>query len=266
MSKILPNSSTDASEFDGSTLTAGVPNALFDGTVLRGRTIGGNFGDGVMWYTGTSAPSSSLGNNDDFFFDSVTHKIYNKVSNAWSEIADITGDTGLTGAVGSDGATWSSGADVPANSSGNDGDFFFETDTDKVWKRAGGTWGEVADLTGATGATGSTGAAGATGAQGATGATGAQGATGAAGAAGADGLGVPAGGTTDQVLVKLSSTDNDTDWVDNTGGHDIVDESGTALDTRTKLTFKGELVEATDNGSDSSDITIDAKSLWLYAA
>jgi hypothetical protein len=68
------------------------------------------------------------------------------------------------------------------------------------------------------------------------------------------------------VLVKLSSTDNDTDWVDNTGGHDIVDESGTALDTRTKLTFKGELVEATDNGSDSSDITIDAKSLWLYAA
>ena len=42
MSKTLPNSSTDASEFDGSTLTAGVPNAEFDGTVLRGRIIGGD--------------------------------------------------------------------------------------------------------------------------------------------------------------------------------------------------------------------------------
>ena len=42
--------------------------------------------------------------------------------------------------------------------------------------------------------------------------------TGPAGPAGADGLGVPAGGTTGQVLAKASNTDNDTEWVDGGGG------------------------------------------------
>lgn len=83
---------------------------------------------------------------------------------------------------------------------------------------------------GATGATGPAGATGATGAQGpkgdpgltgatgpkgdtgATGATGPQGPTGATGPAGADGLGVPAGGTTNQVLTKNSNANNDTSW------------------------------------------------------
>lgn len=35
---------------------------------------------------------------------------------------------------------------------------------------------------------------------------------------GADGLGVPAGGTTGQVLKKSSNADNDTEWADETGG------------------------------------------------
>jgi hypothetical protein len=35
------------------------------------------------------------------------------------------------------------------------------------------------------------------------------------------------------------------------------------LTTRTKLTLIGELVEATDNDP-STDITIDAKTAWLY--
>lgn len=48
---------------------------------------------------------------------------------------------------------------------------------------------------------------------GATGATGPQGDTGPAGADGADGVGVPAGGTTGQVLAKASGTDYDTEWV-----------------------------------------------------
>lgn len=42
--------------------------------------------------------------------------------------------------------------------------------------------------------------------------------TGATGPRGADGLGVPAGGTTGQVLAKVSDTDNDTEWVDPSGG------------------------------------------------
>lgn len=42
--------------------------------------------------------------------------------------------------------------------------------------------------------------------------------TGDTGPRGADGLGVPAGGTTGQVLAKASDTDNDTEWVDPSGG------------------------------------------------
>lgn len=42
--------------------------------------------------------------------------------------------------------------------------------------------------------------------------TGAKGDTGDTGAKGADGLGVPAGGTTGQSLVKKSNADNDTEW------------------------------------------------------
>ena len=47
-------------------------------------------------------------------------------------------------------------------------------------------------------------------------------------------------------------------------GHNIIDESGSALTFRDNMTFKGELVAATDDGSNSTDITMDAKTSWLY--
>ena len=68
------------------------------------------------------------------------------------------------------------------------------------------------DANSGTGPQGPKGDKGDTGATGATGTTGATGATGAAGANGTNGLGVPAGGTTSQVLTKKSNADNDTDW------------------------------------------------------
>ena len=42
MSKVLPSSQTDGSEFDAASSSQGVPSAEFDGTVLRGRIIGGD--------------------------------------------------------------------------------------------------------------------------------------------------------------------------------------------------------------------------------
>lgn len=53
---------------------------------------------------------------------------------------------------------------------------------------------------------------GAQGIQGIQGVAGNDGADGTNGADGADGLGVPAGGTTGQVLKKTSNADNDTEW------------------------------------------------------
>jgi hypothetical protein len=107
---------------------------------------------------------------------------------AWASLGTLAGPQGPAGADGADGATGPAGAD------GADG----------------------AD--GATGATGPTGPAGPTGATGPQGPTGPAGADGADGANGADGVGVITGGTTGQVLAKASSTDYDTEWVDQTGG------------------------------------------------
>jgi len=59
---------------------------------------------------------------------------------------------------------------------------------------------------------------GETGATGPQGPQGIQGPTGPAGADGADGEGVPIGGTTGQVLAKVSGTDYDTAWVDAASG------------------------------------------------
>lgn len=64
------------------------------------------------------------------------------------------GAAAAAGTNGTNGATWSSGTAVP--SGGNDGDFYFRTTTNDVYKRAAGTWSIVANILGATGATGAT--------------------------------------------------------------------------------------------------------------
>jgi hypothetical protein len=82
---------------------------------------------------------------------------------------------------------------------------------------SGALVGGPTGLTGATGATGPQGTAGTAGAAGATGATGPQGTAGTAGANGATGAtgpGLPTGGTVNQVLTKINSTDYSTQWSD----------------------------------------------------
>lgn len=84
------------------------------------------------------------------------------------------------------------------------------------------------------------------GEQGPAGADGADGAPGAPGADGADGVGVPAGGTTGQVLAKNSNTDYDTEWVDAaTGGGGAVWGGITGT-----LTDQADLAAALDGKSD----------------
>lgn len=48
------------------------------------------------------------------------------------------------------------------------------------------------------------------------------------------------------------------------GGHDIYDEA-VFITKRTKLSFFGEMVSVRDNSSsDSNDVFMDAKTVWLY--
>ena len=47
-------------------------------------------------------------------------------------------------------------------------------------------------------------------------------------------------------------------------GHTIQDEGTDVSNARDYLNFVGELVRAADDGTNSTDITIDAKTAWLY--
>jgi hypothetical protein len=139
-----------------------------------------------------------------------------------------TGPTGATGSqgpqgpkgdTGSTGATGSTGPQGPIGLTGPKGD---KGDT--------GATGPMGN-TGPAGPTGATGGAGATGAQGPKGDTGNTGPQGPAGANGTNGVGVPAGGSTGQVLSKVSATDHHTQWVTPSGGGGAVDSVNGATGT-----------------------------------
>ncbi|MGA0848169.1 MAG: hypothetical protein ACO3PY_06150, partial [Pontimonas sp.] len=89
------------------------------------------------------------------------------------------------------------------------GDVYQAEDTGVFYVWDGTGWDNLGTLAGPQGIQGDPGPAGADGADGVPGADGAD---------GADGVGVPAGGTTGQVLGKASGADYDTAWVDQTGG------------------------------------------------
>lgn len=76
------------------------------------------------------------------------------------------------------------------------------------------------------------------------------------GADGADGVGVPTGGTTGQVLKKVSGTDYDTEWANESGGgsggHTIINDAGTSMTQQPNLQFKG--LAVSNDGTNSKTV------------
>ena len=69
----------------------------------------------------------------------------------------IQGIQGVAGDNGTDGATWYSGTSAPSASTGADGDFYLNTSTYDVYKKASGAWAVSLNIKGATGTTGTAG-------------------------------------------------------------------------------------------------------------
>ena len=213
------------------------------------------------------------------------------VSADW-ELWVSKGDTGATGATGPQGATGPAGptgATGPQGPKGDTGD----TGPQGIQGPQGpqGIQGATgpqgpAGPTGPQGPQGTPGAQGETGPQGPEGPQGPQGlsgndgnpgadgAPGANGANGADGVGVPAGGTTGQILAKNSGTDYDTGWIDApTGGSggilasvyahkNAVDQSITyTASVAQQITFPTE-VEDTAGRFASSILSVSAGEIW----
>lgn len=98
---------------------------------------GGTGADGRTWLSGTTAPGSGIGDDGDFYLNTVSGEIYGpKTAGAWGSAILVTGAQGATGATGATGAAGATGATGPTGPAGS------------------------------TGATGATGAAGADGADG----------------------------------------------------------------------------------------------------
>jgi hypothetical protein len=147
-------------------------------------------------------------------------------------LGDIIED--LVGEIGGSINTWLSGSGAPSDATGNDGDYYLDTVSSAYYgPKTSGSWTGTGPIsligpTGATGPQGPKGDTGDTGPQGLkgdtgdTGPQGPKGDTGDTGPAGADGIGVPAGGTTGQILSKKTETDYDTQWVNPTGTADAV--------------------------------------------
>lgn len=118
----------------------------------------------------------------------------------------IKGDTGATGPQGATGPAGPTGPTGPKGDTGDTGP-----------QGAQGPQG-IQGVAGATGPAGAKGDTGNTGAQGPQGIQGQTGPAGADGTNGTNGVGVPAGGTTGQALVKTSNTDYATQWSTPSGG------------------------------------------------
>lgn len=147
-----------------------------------------------------------------------------------------TGDTGATGPKGDKGDTGDQGPQGEQGEQGIQGIQGVKGDTgdqgpkgDQGDPGATGPKGDKGDTgdQGPQGVKGDTGDTGPAGPKGDTGDTGPAGADGADGADGSNGVGVPVGGATGQVLAKNSGTDYDTHWVDAASGS-VTAVSGTA--------------------------------------
>ncbi len=142
---------------------------------------------------GKGAPSSSLGNNGDFYLDTKALTIYGpKLAGKWPTGVSLKGSNGVDGKLVEKSTTPSSGATGPQGERGLTG-----AKGDKGERGETGATGPAGPigLTGKTGADGAAGATGLPGKAGADGAAGVSGAAGPAGASGAAGATGPAGAT-----------------------------------------------------------------------
>lgn len=117
--------------------------------------------NGTSWYDGTGVPSGTLGVDNDYYINTSTGDIYNKVSGTWVLIANLKGDTGATGAAGNDGAsgepgaagaTWSDGYGAPSSGLGANGDFYLDLSSGNIYqKNSGGVWSVQMNINGSDG-------------------------------------------------------------------------------------------------------------------
>lgn len=109
-------------------LTIGFSNKFFLSYKEEDKTIKGDSGidgsngkDGAIWYHGSGDPSSSLGNNNDYYINILNSDVYLKTDNKWNKVTNFKGEIGEKGSDGKDGSDGEDGSDGKDGYDGYDG-------------------------------------------------------------------------------------------------------------------------------------------------
>lgn len=100
---------------------------------------------GSQIITGSSPPTSSLGNSGDIYIQINTGDVYKKTGNTWNLIGNIKGPPGEPGQQGPAGQAGTNpeilfGTENPDNGIGNNGDLYINTNTGQLFSKIGNTW------------------------------------------------------------------------------------------------------------------------------
>ena len=125
---------------------------------------GVNGKDGNTWHSGEVQPQNTIGNDGDFYLDTLTFKVYKKENNAWVQKGIIKGDNGQQGLAGKNGTKWHIGDTTPSATIGVEGDYYLSKDTWTIYvKGADGIWKDQGSIKGEQGEQGEAGVSGTSG-------------------------------------------------------------------------------------------------------
>ncbi|HWK05116.1 MAG TPA: hypothetical protein VNS58_15855 [Puia sp.] len=120
---------------------------------------------GSQIFSGSTAPADTLGNVGDFYINKLADSLYGpKTLSGWGMAVSLqgaqgsAGATGATGAAGTNGNTILSGDGPPYPTLGNDGDFYFDRQSDLLYgPKTNFIWEVPVSLRGQPGPQGQTG-------------------------------------------------------------------------------------------------------------
>jgi hypothetical protein len=118
-------------------------------------TNGTNGTNGASILSGAGVPSNALGNNGDTYLNTTNGDTYAKSAGTWTLNGNIKG---VSGTNGTNGASILSGAGVPSNALGNNGDTYLNTTNGDTYAKSVGTWTLNGNIKGVSGTNGTNGA------------------------------------------------------------------------------------------------------------
>lgn len=125
---------------------------------------GTNGKDGNTWHSGEVQPENTIGNDGDFYLDTLTFKVYKKENNDWVQKGIIKGNDGQRGLSGDSGTKWHIGDTAPSTNIGVEGDYYLSKDTWNIYiKSADGIWKDQGSIKGEQGEQGEAGVSGTNG-------------------------------------------------------------------------------------------------------